>query len=89
MVSISIVTYNTSYNDLKLLFESFERVRITIQICIVDNSPLNSLKSYFDYKSNVIYIHNPANPGFGTAHNIAIKKAIDSGSNYPFLPQLL
>ncbi len=85
MVSISIVTYNTSYNDLELLFASFEKVKITIQIYVVDNSPTNLLNSYFEQKSNIIYIHNPTNPGFGASHNVAIQKAIDSGLKYHFI----
>jgi hypothetical protein len=35
--------------------------------------------------SNVQYIHNPSNPGFGAAHNIAILKALEMGSKYHFI----
>jgi GT2 family glycosyltransferase len=35
--------------------------------------------------SHMQYLHNPSNPGFGAAHNIAIQKAIAAGSNYHFI----
>lgn len=84
-IAVSIVTYNTSHKDLNLLFHSFEKVISEIKIYIVDNSPSNSLKSYFEYKSNVIYIHNPANPGFGASHNIAIDRSIKDKVLYHFI----
>lgn len=52
-------------------------------IIIVDNSPTNILKSHIN--ETIIYIHNPSNPGFGAAHNIAIAKAIQMGSKYHFV----
>lgn len=48
---------------------------------LVDNSPTDSLRNIVDFH-NVTYIFNPSNPGFGAAHNIAIKKSMAKGSKY-------
>jgi GT2 family glycosyltransferase len=85
MVSVSIVTFNTLPKDLDLIFKSLENVVTELKIYIIDNSPTKVLSSYFECMSNVIYIHNPSNPGFGAAHNIAIERAINQGSKYHFI----
>lgn len=85
MVSVSIVTFNTLPKHLDLIFQSFENVVSELKIYIIDNSPTKDLFSYFEGRSNVAYIHNPSNPGFGAAHNIAIKKAISDGTKYHFI----
>lgn len=51
---------------------------------LIDNSPSDELR-IFDKNSRVEYIHNPSNPGFGVAHNIAINKAIEKGLKYHFI----
>ncbi|WP_291087513.1 MULTISPECIES: glycosyltransferase [unclassified Empedobacter] len=85
MISLSIVLYNTSHKDLGLLFESFRKVKMKIQIYIIDNSPTNTLRDYFEDKFDVIYIHNPLNPGFGASHNIAIDLSIKNNISYHFI----
>ncbi|WP_291051447.1 MULTISPECIES: glycosyltransferase [unclassified Empedobacter] len=85
MINISIVTYNTSHKDLDLLLKSFGKVQTDIQIYIVDNSPTNALSFYFEKKLNVIYIHNPSNPGFGASHNVAIDLSIKNNVSYHFI----
>ena len=54
---------------------------INVKLFLIDNSPTDELKSLIT-DSRIEYFHNPSNPGFGTAHNIAIKKAIEIGSRY-------
>jgi hypothetical protein len=54
------------------------------KLFLIDNSPTDELKN-FVIDSRIIYFHNPSNPGFGAAHNIAINKAIEAGSNYHFV----
>lgn len=51
---------------------------------LVDNSPDDKLKDCV-IGSNIIYIHNPSNPGFGAAHNVGIDNAINWGSVYHFV----
>ena len=51
---------------------------------LIDNSPTDKLKN-LKKDDRIIYLHNPSNPGFGAAHNIAIKKAIALNHNYHFI----
>jgi len=85
MINISIVTYNTTHKDLDLLFRSFSQVKNEIQIYIVDNSPTDKLRQYFSEKSDVIYLHNPSNPGFGASHNRAIELSMKENAMYHFI----
>lgn len=80
-VSASIVLYNNEISEIQELIVSLEKISL---LFIMDNSPKNDL-SILEEKSNVIYIHNPSNPGFGSAHNIAIQKAINQGIDYHFI----
>lgn len=57
---------------------SFLNTKLNVKLIIVDNSPTDTLRSLRELNQEKIeYIHNPTNPGFGAAHNIAIKKIID------------
>ncbi len=80
-VSASIVAYKTHIFKKNLLgiVESSAN-----KFFLIDNSPTDDLK-VLATDSKIEYIHNPSNPGFGAAHNIAIQKAIDSGSKYHFI----
>ena len=82
-ITASIVLYNSDFpiilalvND--LLLQGVE------QVFLVDNSPINQQKD-FVHISHVTYLHNPANPGFGAAHNIAINLSIKAGANFHFV----
>jgi GT2 family glycosyltransferase len=71
-------------NDIKMLREaidSFLNTDLNIKLYLVDNSPNDDLKVLVT-DSRIEYIHNPANPGFGASHNIAIQKAFELGANY-------
>lgn len=85
MVYISIVTYNTDEKELSKLLQSFERVAMPVKIIIIDNSPTDKLKVFFKEYKFVEYIHNPSNPGFGAAHNIAIQQSIQEKGQYHFV----
>lgn len=83
MTTASIVLYETSPDELiKLLNSIFHYTQI--RLFLVDNSPGDLLKK-FVINDKIEYIHNPSNPGFGSAHNIAIKKAIEAGAKYHFI----
>lgn len=82
-ITASIVCYK---NDRKILSEAIEsflnsEINYPIILFLIDNSPTNDLISIIS-DDRIKYVHNPANPGFGAAHNIAIKKAINIGSKY-------
>jgi GT2 family glycosyltransferase len=80
-VSASIVLYNTSRIDIGNCLRSLELCQDLGLIYIVDNSPTDGLSDLFD-GSKIVYIHNPANPGFGGGHNIAIAKSAQAGYRY-------
>lgn len=85
MISVSIVVFNTRIYDLNNLINSFLKVSLKFTLYIVDNSATNKLEDYFKKFEFVRYIHNPSNPGFGAAHNIAIKKAMVARAKYHFV----
>lgn len=60
---------------------SFLNSNASTYLYLIDNSPTDELSSFCN-DSRVEYIHNPTNPGFGAAHNIALKKAIKMGAKY-------
>jgi GT2 family glycosyltransferase len=57
---------------------------LNIKLYLVDNSPTDELKALVT-DARIEYFHNPSNPGFGAAHNIAIQKAVAFGSKYHFI----
>ena len=63
---------------------SFLNTSLNVKLYLVDNSPTDKLKILVT-DPRIEYFHNPSNPGFGAAHNIAIEKAIESGSKYHFV----
>ena len=84
-VTASIVLYQTDYLELKKVINSFFNANLRVVLYIIDNSSLKTIKNFLEDDSRIVYFHNPSNPGFGAAHNIAIKKAIASGSKYHFI----
>ena len=84
-ITASIVTYKTDKSELARVVQCMLRGSSTLTIYVVDNSPTDGLRPMINDFNNIIYIHNPSNPGFGAAHNIAISKAIQMGSLYHFI----
>lgn len=80
-LSLSIVLYKTSRTDIDNCLRSLDCVSVELKIYVIDNSPSDELKSAFD-KSNVVYYHNPSNPGFGSAHNVGLRMSADEGLDY-------
>ncbi len=74
-LTCSLVTYNNDYGMLEKAVNSFLDTELNVKLIIVDNSPSSKLKTLQDIDlSKIEYIHNPSNPGFGAAHNIALDK---------------
>lgn len=78
----SIVLYNSNPSDIENIIKSFESNYSLV--FLIDNSPNDKLKNLGTLE-NVKYIHNPTNPGFGSAHNLAIINAIEIGSLFHFI----
>jgi GT2 family glycosyltransferase len=77
----TIVLYNNDKSVLKNAIDSFFDTSLNVTLYLIDNSPTDELKSLVT-DSRIEYYHNPSNPGFGAAHNVAIKKAIAIGAKY-------
>ena len=80
----SIVLFNTNISFLKAVVEPFLDTKLNLTLYLIDNSPSDVLKEVVN-NINIVYIHNPSNPGFGAAHNLAIKKSIEQGFKYHFI----
>ena len=78
---ISIVLFNNDRTILSRAISSGLASKCVTKFFLIDNSPTDALKNISEEK-RVIYIHNPSNPGFGAAHNIAIKKSVEMGADF-------
>lgn len=83
-ISGSIVIFNNKRDVLEKVALSFLNTKLLSKLFLIDNSPSDKLKHLAEDK-RIEYIHNPSNPGFGAAHNIAIEMAIKSGLKYHFI----
>jgi len=81
-LNASIVLYNNPLSMIQKAIESFLNTSLDIKLYLIDNSPTDALRILSSSDKRIEYIHNPANPGFGSAHNIAIKKSIDEKVPY-------
>lgn len=81
LLSSCIVLYNNDIKVLKQTINSFLNTELSVRLILIDNSPLDDLK-ILQTDNRIEYIHNPSNPGFGAAHNIAIKKSYELNSTY-------
>ena len=75
MLSISIVTYNTSTDELRKCLSSLASP-IVKTIYIVDNSNQQYLSDFCKEYDNVVYIGGE-NVGYGAGHNKALRKALE------------
>jgi len=86
-VSCSLVLYKTDKKDIIKIIKCLSNEKIIDVIYVIDNSPFSSffIIDNINLNNKIIYIHNPKNPGFGAAHNIAIKQTMDLGFKYHFV----
>jgi GT2 family glycosyltransferase len=80
-ITCCIVLYKNDILMLQNAINSFLNTNLDLKIYLVDNSPTDELKSLVT-DPRIEYYHNPSNPGFGAAHNIAIQKAFDIEAKY-------
>ena len=82
MINVSIVTYLTPLEDVINVVSTCSNSLLVKNIFVIDNSPDNGICKVLPSEDKVMYIHNPSNPGYGAAHNIALKKSLLQ--NIPF-----
>lgn len=81
-ISASIVLYHNKKEQLIKTINSFFETSLKVKLYLVDNSSNSNLKELSKIDNRIEYIFNNANLGYGTAHNIAIKKSIDDKVSY-------
>lgn len=85
-ITASIVLYKTSDNEIKKVLKSiFDSAIPNFKLYLIDNSPTNYLKKYQSFNKKIEYIFTGKNLGYGPAHNIALKKAIEKKSKYHYI----
>lgn len=82
MINISVVLFCNPVQQIKNLLLDLSLSEQIQHIYLVDNSPDDDLHKLASMDSRMIYIHNPSNPGYGSSHNIAIKKSIAERVDY-------
>ena len=83
LISASIVTYNSSYEEIRNLIDSLTTSMLN-KLYIIENSPVSLLKNHL-FHSKIVYIFNPTNPGFGRSHNIALSESLLQEYDYHFI----
>ena len=74
-----IVTYNTGQEELRKIIGCFQKIRLRFKLWISDNSEKDELRELIEgfLDDRIEYIFNNSNNGFGTGHNVVIKKLIE------------
>lgn len=85
VIAGSIVLYNNDIEALRKAIKSFLDTELNVRLYLIDNSSSNSLRDLKYLDERIEYVFNNGNIGFGAAHNIAIKSAIDIGAKYHFV----
>lgn len=85
-ISCAIVCYRNSRQQIVRVLRSIAAASVnktSAELCVtvIDNSPHNELSEVAE-QFGVSYVHLPNNPGFGRAHNLAIRDALSMESAY-------
>ncbi|PZX19159.1 hypothetical protein LX69_00826 [Breznakibacter xylanolyticus] len=72
ILTASLVVYKNKLSLLEAVLNSLPTENFVL--VVADNSPTESLRSFFCSKKNVIYIYLNSNLGFGKGHNIAFER---------------
>lgn len=80
-LTASIVAYRTDPEELESCLEMLRRDSVE-RVYVVDNSPNDTLKSVVDSFENAVYIPRHDNPGYGAAHNEALRRALEARVEY-------
>jgi glycosyltransferase family 2 len=80
MITASIVAFHTKHDELKRLLDCALTGYID-RLFIIDNSSNDELRDFVKDNDKVNYIHS-LNLGYGSGHNVAIRKSIEMGTDY-------
>jgi len=79
-VNISIVTYHTDTDELAKCLTSLD-TDVVNKIFVIDNGSESRIEQFCRRYPDVEYIPNE-NTGYGSAHNIALRRSIESKTDY-------
>lgn len=79
-MTVSIVTYKTPPEELRECLRSLSSTEVE-RIYVVDNSSLPALAAVCAEDPRTEYIAN-SNTGYGSGHNMAIRRAMEAGSEF-------
>lgn len=80
MITASIVTFHTSHKDLSKVIDCVMDSSID-KLYVVDNSTNDELRDFVNDNPRIRYIHS-LNVGYGSGHNVAIRKSIEDSADY-------
>ena len=81
-IYISIVLYKNKEEVLLKAINSLLHSRLEFKLFLIDNSPSKQLQKLELLDQKIEYIFLGKNIGYGSAHNISIKKSINDGISY-------
>lgn len=84
-ISCSIVCYQNAPEQIARVLSCLAPFRkpnpLSLSVSLIDNSPRAGLSQVAE-QFGAAYIHLPHNPGFGTAHNVAIRNILKTDTAY-------
>lgn len=72
-ITASIVLYKNRKSCVQKTINSFLNTHLNVRLYLIDHSPNDALTSLSN-DERIEYISNPLNPGFGSGHNVAIRR---------------
>lgn len=81
MITASIVLYNTPKFQVETVLQSVFDSKCIEKLYVIDNSPNDWWRCIEKTSPIIRYVHNE-NTGYGASHNLAMRKAVEEGSNY-------
>jgi len=78
----SIVLFENNPLQVAKTIDSVIESNLDVEILLIDNSPSDELSILSERGDRVNYIFNGKNIGYGSAHNIAIRRSMEIGSIY-------
>lgn len=84
MLTASVVIFNTDKSQIDSLLQSIKNSDCIDRLYIIDNSPSSENEQFFKNcsLSAIIQYIPHENTGYGSSHNIAMKKSIELGADY-------
>ena len=80
VITASVVAYHHSYSEIGKVLDCLLKSPVA-KIYVVDNSSNDALRLLERISGRIRYIHS-ANIGYGGAHNIAMREAVEAGADY-------